>query len=95
MGTRGGRRDASTATPTDNRIVAPQFCDPDPGTPNAKSRSRHGEADRDGATGDRCKGMEQPERLQGKITLIFAVEALQGRLRSARGRFYPAVFFIA
>ncbi len=85
------RRDASTAIPTDNRIVAPQLFYLDPGTPNAKSRSRRGEAKGDGAAGDRRKGMEQPERLQGKITSIFAAETTQGRLRSARGRIFLAV----
>ena len=82
------------ATLTDRRIVAPQLSIPDLGTLNAKSRSRRGEAEGDGLVGERGKEMEQPERLQGKITSIFAAETPQGRLRSARGSFFPAVFFI-
>ena len=76
------------ATPTYRQIVAPQLCIPDFGTPNAKSWSRRGEAEEDGATRERCKVMEQPERLQGKITSIFAAETPQGRLCSARGSFF-------
>jgi hypothetical protein len=64
------------------------------GTPNAKSRSRRGETEGDGEARVRCKDMEQLERLQGKISSIFAAEAPKGRLRSARGRFFPAVSFI-
>ena len=56
-------------------VVAPQLGIPDPGTLNAKSRSRRGEAEGDGADGDRCKGTEQPEWLQGKIASISAAEA--------------------
>jgi len=80
--------------PTNRRIVAPQLEIPDPRTPNAKSRSRRGEAEGDGAVGDRYKVMEQPERLQGKIASISAAEAPQGRLRSARRRFFPTVSYI-
>ncbi len=79
---------------TDRRIVAPELGIPDHGTPNAKSLSRRGEAEEDGAARDRRKGTEQPERLQGKIASISAAEAPQGRLRSARGRFVPAVSYI-
>ncbi len=66
----------------------------DPRTPNAKSRLWSVEAKGDGAAGERYKGTEQPEPLQGKITLIFAAEAPQGRLYSAKGRFFPAVSII-
>ena len=62
------------STPTDRQIVAPQLGIPHLGTPNAKSRSRRGEAEGDRVDGDRFKGMEQPERLQGKIASISAAE---------------------
>ena len=43
---------------------------------------------------ERFKGTEQLERMQGKIASIFAAEAPEGRLRSARGRFYLSVSYI-
>jgi hypothetical protein len=95
--TGGGSRDRRRqsrwriATPTDRRIVAPRLSIHDPGTPSAKSRSRRGEAEGDGEAGDHCKGTEQSKRLQGKIASISAAEAPEGRLRSARGMFFPAV----
>jgi len=98
--TGGGSRDRRRqlrwriATPTDRRIVTPQLYIPDTRTPNAKSRSRRGEAEEDGEARERCKGMDQPQWLQGKITSMFAAETLQGRMRSARGRFLHAVSFI-
>ena len=56
------------ATPTDHWIVAaPHLGILDPWTPNAKSRSRRGEAEGGGVARDRYKGTEQLERLQGKI----------------------------
>ncbi len=84
----------STATPTDNQIVAPQLSNHDPGPPNAKSRLRRGvfegaeqlrSPQGDGATG----------AVAGKITSIFAAETPKGRMRSARGRFFLVVSFIA
>ena len=80
------------ATPTDNRIFAPQLRIPDPGTHSDKSRSRRGEAEGGGAVEDRCKGTEQPEGLQGQIASIFAAEAPQGRMRSAKWGFIPSGF---
>ena len=79
------------ATLTDRRIVAPQLGIPDLGTPNAKARSRRGEAEADGVVGDRYKGTEQPEWLEGKIASISAAEATHGRLPSPSGRFFLAV----
>jgi hypothetical protein len=35
-----------------------ELSNPDPWTPNAKSRSRRGEAEEDGAAEERCKGTE-------------------------------------
>jgi len=88
------RASRRTSTPTDSRILAPQLSNPDPRTRSDNSRSRRGEAEGDGADGDRCKRTEYPEELQDRIESIFAAEAPQGRLRSARGDFSPAVSLI-
>ncbi len=38
-----------------------------------------------------ARGRKSRKALQGRIPWIFAAEAPRGRLRSARGRFFPAV----
>ena len=79
------------ATPADSRIVAPQLENLDPGTPNATSQSRRGEAEGDEAYGERYKGTKQLERLKDKIASIVAAETPQGRQSSAKGRFFLTV----
>jgi hypothetical protein len=64
-------------TPTDSRILAPHLPNHGPGTRSDKARSRRGEAEGDGANGNRCKGAEQPEGLQDRIESVSAAEAPQ------------------
>jgi hypothetical protein len=89
-----GQAECRQPKPTDSRIMAPKLRILYPGTRSGKSRSGRGEAEGDGVIRERCKGTEQPERLQCKIALISAAEEPHGRLKSAEGflsqRFPPS-----